>query len=415
MFSYIKWTLSSTLLLSAISEPGFTIPNRAYVTNVDGNSVSVIDTNTNTIIGAPIPVGINPRGLAITPDEAFVYVANSLSDTVSVIDTATNTVIAVVPVGNNPHSVAITPNGLEAWVVNTSDLSVTRINTTTNMIIPPVIGITGVPRDIVFDPSGSFAYLSTESGAGPVCKVSTITNMQVAAAPFAQTFSIGITPDGMRVYLPEFFSDQLQIIDAATLMAIGPPISIGITPYDIAFKPDGSTAYTANRAGNTVSVIDTTTFAVSSVSLVGMNSGVAVTSDGAFAYVTTGSGIGVIDTATNTVVETIPSTISNFPFKIELTRSIRVPPVTDLTGIQRKEDSGLEYQLFNRLEWNPISSGIAGFYVYRDGIRIAILGANTFTYTDNNRKKSVTTAYSVIAFDENNIEGPTTTVVVKGL
>ena len=38
-------------------------------------------------------------GVAVTPDGAFVYVTNSGSDTVSVIDTATNTVTAAVQVG----------------------------------------------------------------------------------------------------------------------------------------------------------------------------------------------------------------------------------------------------------------------------------------------------------------------------
>ncbi|WP_153018047.1 hypothetical protein [Saccharococcus caldoxylosilyticus] len=40
---------------------------RAYVANV-GNTVSVINTSTNTVIGAPIPVGSpTPFGIAITP------------------------------------------------------------------------------------------------------------------------------------------------------------------------------------------------------------------------------------------------------------------------------------------------------------------------------------------------------------
>ena len=39
---------------------------RAYVTNVFSNTVSVIDTATNTVV-ATIPVGILPEGVAITP------------------------------------------------------------------------------------------------------------------------------------------------------------------------------------------------------------------------------------------------------------------------------------------------------------------------------------------------------------
>ena len=43
----------------------------------------------------------------------FAYVTNSASDTVSVIDTATDTVVTTIAVGDNPAVVAITPDGTE--------------------------------------------------------------------------------------------------------------------------------------------------------------------------------------------------------------------------------------------------------------------------------------------------------------
>jgi YVTN family beta-propeller protein len=47
--------------------------------------------------------------VAITPDGTRAYVANRFSNTVSVIDTATNTVLSTIPVGPLPLWVAITP------------------------------------------------------------------------------------------------------------------------------------------------------------------------------------------------------------------------------------------------------------------------------------------------------------------
>ncbi len=78
-------------------------PNGAgvYVANAGANSVSVINTGTNTLV-ATIPVGSNPVNLAVTPDGTRVYVTNAESNSVSVINTTTNTVIATVPVGSNP-------------------------------------------------------------------------------------------------------------------------------------------------------------------------------------------------------------------------------------------------------------------------------------------------------------------------
>jgi|SRR5262249_44864330 len=76
----------------------------AYVTNSLSNFVSVIDTATNTLV-ANVPVGIEPWGVAITPDGTHAYVANAVSNTVSVIATETNTVVGTVPVGSEPLGV----------------------------------------------------------------------------------------------------------------------------------------------------------------------------------------------------------------------------------------------------------------------------------------------------------------------
>ena len=62
----------------------------AYVVNCSSNNVSVIDTKSNQVVGAPIKVGGFPQAIAIAPDGKAAYVANFLSGAISVIDTETN-------------------------------------------------------------------------------------------------------------------------------------------------------------------------------------------------------------------------------------------------------------------------------------------------------------------------------------
>src|SRR5216117_3487446 len=50
-------------------------------------------------------------GTATAEAQTRAYVTNGFSNTVSVIDTATNTVVATIPVGAFPFGVAITPDG----------------------------------------------------------------------------------------------------------------------------------------------------------------------------------------------------------------------------------------------------------------------------------------------------------------
>jgi YVTN family beta-propeller protein len=44
----------------------------AYITNLGSNTVSVIATATNKVVGLPIPVGLSPFGVAVTPDGSKV-------------------------------------------------------------------------------------------------------------------------------------------------------------------------------------------------------------------------------------------------------------------------------------------------------------------------------------------------------
>src|ERR1017187_2373415 len=81
---------------------------KVYITNNSdnpdtantGNTVSVINTATNTVsntitnsVTASITVGTAPNGIAVTPDGTKLYIANGYDSTVSVINTNTNTVI----------------------------------------------------------------------------------------------------------------------------------------------------------------------------------------------------------------------------------------------------------------------------------------------------------------------------------
>jgi YVTN family beta-propeller protein len=53
------------------------------VTEPNTGNVSIIDTNTNTVIGTPIQIGDAPFDIAYDPIHKRMYVANFAYDTVS--------------------------------------------------------------------------------------------------------------------------------------------------------------------------------------------------------------------------------------------------------------------------------------------------------------------------------------------
>lgn len=88
-----------------------------------------------------------------------------------------------------------------------------------------------------------------------------------------------------------------------------------------------------------------------------------------------------------------------------------IEPPTSLQGKQKKNDFGLQYEFYNQLTWSPSpSTGVAGYYIYRDGEKIATV--NTLTYQDHNRKKGVSYTYSVTAFNSEGDESEPITVVI---
>ena len=83
-------------------------------------------------VTATITVGDNPFGVAFSPDGTKAYVANYNANTVSVINTTTNTVTATITVGVQPSGVAVSPDGTTAYVTNSDYDTVSVIDLRAN-------------------------------------------------------------------------------------------------------------------------------------------------------------------------------------------------------------------------------------------------------------------------------------------
>jgi YVTN family beta-propeller protein len=290
----------------------------AYITNGSGQSVSVIDTATNTVIGSPITVGSTPVGVAVTPDGSTVYVANSSSGTVSVISTASNTVTTITGF-EEPYGVAVSPDGSKVYVANGfNQTSTVAVISTANNTVIATIPVGTVPYGVAVSPDGSKVYVANSS-SGTVSVISTANNTVVDTITVgAEPEGVAITPDGGTVYVANNSGTVSAIATANNAVT---PITVGICPYGLAVGPDGSKVYVANGCDNTVSVIATASNTVigSPIPVGNQPQGVAVTPDGSEVYVanSSSSNVSVIATASNTVTRTIavgsgPFALGNF-------------------------------------------------------------------------------------------------------
>ncbi|GAC1544712.1 MAG: alkaline phosphatase family protein [Candidatus Velthaea sp.] len=98
---------------------------RLYVANGNSDSISVIDTESDTVLGT-IPVsrpgdplkGANPNSLALSNDQRFLFVTLGGENAVAMIDLVSSRVIGRIPTGWYPNSVSVSADGKRLFVVN---------------------------------------------------------------------------------------------------------------------------------------------------------------------------------------------------------------------------------------------------------------------------------------------------------
>lgn len=293
------------LTLTASRAPAGTV----YVANEVSNTVSVIDTETNTIKaticlgsdppipGTPQPAGpcnaeaqhhnpffnghVGTHGLWLTPDGRVLLVANRISGTVVAIDTASNTVLGYTPVGREPHLATVRPGGKEAWVAvrGESQIDVLKLNPddlfkadrprTERMervaSIPTIRG----PSMISFTSDGKWAFVAAGK-QNRVDKIDADSRKVVASAEVAAAFTpFGlVSPDDKELYLVHKGARKLSILRTGDLgliasFEVGPCANhvwfVGKLAYvTIGGPPPCAPAGKADREGKVV-IVDRTT------------------------------------------------------------------------------------------------------------------------------------------------------------
>ena len=116
----------------------------------------------------------------------------------------------------------------------------------------------------------------------------------------------------VRVSDGQAFTDvPVTVVVRPGQLATGAPVDVGRDPSGVAFNADGTRAYVTNEWDKTVSVVNTSSGAVLATIKVPYAPNAVVVSPVAGqnrAYVAMSTGVAVIDTATNKVVDVKPST-----------------------------------------------------------------------------------------------------------
>ena len=210
---------------------------RVYTTNQSSNNVSVINTATNAVT-ASVPVGLGPQGIAVNPAGTRVYVANfkaASGNTVSVIDTGTNSVATIV-VGTGPFGVAVNPAGSRAYVTNLISNTVSVIDTSTSVVLTTVTVGTN-PAGISVNPAGTHIYVAN-NGSNDVSVIDAVTYAVTTVVPVGNSpIALGNFIGGPISSVPDAPTIGLAVAgNGAATISFTPPASNGgsaITSYRV--------------------------------------------------------------------------------------------------------------------------------------------------------------------------------------
>jgi YVTN family beta-propeller protein len=241
-----------------------------------------------------------PHSVAVSHDGSRVYVSHFRSGSVTLIDTGTDSVATVL--GSSPGAYGVAPT------FNDKFLHVAHPDSDFLETVQVESG------SKVADGIGAKAYGLAAAGGGRLYATAALDDailvLDVALVDVLDNLvrnvaridgvdfpvAIAASPDGSRLYVSNYFSATVSVIDA-TQVSVGVfdqravvlhSIPVAIGPYGLAVSPDGSRLFVAHfPQGDAISVVDTASFAVTGQISVasGPVRGLAVSHDGAKLYV----------------------------------------------------------------------------------------------------------------------------------
>ena len=283
------------------------ITNTIYVSNIDDNTLSVIDgatCNSSNTSGCSqpqptTPVGNAPQQIAVDETNNTIYVVNQNGGTVSVINGAhcngtdtsgCNQSWPTVTVGNSPQALGLNPNNHTVYVTNTNDNTVSVIdgsvcngtNTSGCGQTPAIISVGAAPRAVGVDAGTNTVFVGNRADMtvsvidGSTCNGTNTSGcgqtpfaLPVAAFPNAAGNDryifgrgVAIDPASHNVFMAVVGDSDVVVINGRACrggnttgcQAKVVPLRMGGFPVALTVDESSGTVYVSNNADGTVSL-----------------------------------------------------------------------------------------------------------------------------------------------------------------
>jgi YVTN family beta-propeller protein len=191
---------------------------RLYVTNHDSDTLSVINSQTYTLV-TTVSGGDGPNGVAYNPTNNLIYIAVRNTNRVRVLRASDYTLVKTIGVGSQPNGIAVNATTNRIYVANYGSGTVSVINGATNTVLQ-TLNVGSEPAQIAINPATNKAYVSLH-GAGRIAVISgsgAVTSVDIySAGPY------GIAVDTQRnlVYVATIDTFRIAAVDGATNQFLG--------------------------------------------------------------------------------------------------------------------------------------------------------------------------------------------------
>ena len=305
---------------------------RAYVSNEDGNSVTVIDTQRAEVI-ATIDVGKRPRGMKVdragkrlfvavsglpkcpptVPDEECAKLKRDMSaDGIAIVDTASHQVLRVLAAGSDPEQFALSRDEARLYVSNEDTGRVSVVDVASGKGIAS-IAVGAEPEGVVVSPDGRWVLVTSESGHS-VAIIDAHTLAAVRSVPVGQRpRDIAFTPDSSSAYVTGEFDASLYRINLRDTGAARQVLQLRkeARPMAVILDAPRKRLYVSTGRGGTVAVIDATDAGAQLIDEIAVGTrpwGMALSQAGDRLYTANGpsNDVSIVDTHSASVIKKIP-------------------------------------------------------------------------------------------------------------
>ncbi|WP_322186489.1 beta-propeller fold lactonase family protein [Fulvimarina sp. 2208YS6-2-32] len=286
---------------------------RAFVTNQDGETVSIVELDTMEVIGS-IPMDGKPAGIAVT--DRYAYVSRPEAKAIGVIDLRSGAVLPDIETGGGPLGIAVHPSGSPVYVADWFSHSLLVVDPETRTVTARFE--TGEsPSGVAVSADGTM-IVTADRDSDQVSFIDAKTGEALARVGVGKRpFGVTISPDQRRVYAVNVGSDDVTVLDMTTREILA-TVPVGSHPY--AAAEANVKVFVTDQYGGTLSVFDAGTYrALGEIAIGEYPEGIEASADGRFVYVANwfDGTLAKVDTDTLDITETVdvgngPRAFGNF-------------------------------------------------------------------------------------------------------